>query len=557
MTPANIGRYRIERVLGVGGFATVYLAHDPDLEAWVAVKVMADNLARDPSFRDRFVTEARMMRQLQTPGLVTVYDIGDHQGAPFFVMEYCSGGTLDDRLAAHGRPLTLAEGVDLARAVATSTGPIHRAGLVHRDLKPSNYLIRTLTHRPTVVGHRGASILGAHEELAVADFGLVKVVDQAASRASIAGGTPGYSAPEQFRGDPGVDASADVYAVSAMITAALTGRDPTPVLVPGALAFDPDVLAATGPLATELTRGLAVDPSHRHPDVNHWFRAIEAAVAAGTAPATGAGTGGAPGTVAAPVGPGSWDPPSGPSIGTDDGPGTVVASGPHPMAPPAGRPIGDPGPAWSAPTPDRGDGAVAPTPNSSSTVAPEPDRRGRGPMAVLAAAALVVVGGGAAAAAGLALTGGDDGLITGPRTVPVGQEAAFTTTDGASADWTVNDRVAGDGVTIGVTPSGAGPIDIQLTQGDATRTLRVDAVDHESPIRIEGPAILTVGRPAILTASPPASTRALPPTWVVDGVSFVGPTIEVTATGPGTVTVELRNASTEPVTRTLIAVEAP
>ncbi|MEL7207107.1 MAG: serine/threonine-protein kinase, partial [Actinomycetota bacterium] len=280
MIPDRIGRYQVHSVLGAGGFATVFLAHDPDLEAWVAIKVLADNMARDVDFRDRFVREARVMRQLETPGLVTVYDIGDHQGAPYFVMEYCERGTLADRIDGLGRPLSPAEAYQLAGAIAACTGHIHRAGMVHRDLKPSNYLIRSRRH--TAPAEVGGPVLSPDEELAVADFGLAKVIDRNASQVSIAGGTPGYSAPEQFRGDPSVDASADVYAASAMVAAAVTGRQPTPVLAPGDTAYQSAELQAAGPMAEELRRGLAVDKSLRHADINAWFTALTTTVSGAT-----------------------------------------------------------------------------------------------------------------------------------------------------------------------------------------------------------------------------------------------------------------------------------
>ncbi len=103
-----MGRYRLERVLGSGAFATVWLAEDPALEAHVAIKVLADNWANNADVRERFLAEARLLRRVDDPRLVTVFDIGiseDEEARPYFVMEFVPGGTLADRLdsVSHAR----------------------------------------------------------------------------------------------------------------------------------------------------------------------------------------------------------------------------------------------------------------------------------------------------------------------------------------------------------------------------------------------------------------------------------------------------------------------
>ena len=268
--PESIGRHRVHRVLGAGGFATVYLAEDPSLDAQVAIKVLAPNFAADPDIRARFINEARLMRRLNVPGLVTIYDVDEQQGTPYFVMEYCERGTLADRLTQLGRPTTLEETLGLISSITAATSAIHRAGMVHRDLKPSNYLIR---HTPYSTSVATGDLLATDEELVVADFGLAKIVNLDGTRLSIAAGTPGYGAPEQFRGDPTIDATADVYAATAIVVHAMTATPPRPVVV-DAEPFTPDDLAKTEPLRDQLEQGLSTDRATRPADIEQWQRRL-------------------------------------------------------------------------------------------------------------------------------------------------------------------------------------------------------------------------------------------------------------------------------------------
>ena len=271
-----IGRYRVVRRLGEGGFATVYLAEDMRLDALVAVKLLHRRMADDGEIRARFIREAQIMRRLATPGLVAVHDIDEHDGRPFFVMEYCTGGTLADRLDAVGGRIGVDQALALAGALREATAGIHRAGTVHRDLKPTNYLI---AQRSDHNGKPVSGLLGADEELVVGDFGLAKAIEVDATKLTVSGGTPGFGAPEQFQGDPTVDARADVYSLSAILASALSGDKPQLVLAPGVMPFTEGALAAAGPLAGELARGMALDRTHRHDDVVTWEAALTAAAA--------------------------------------------------------------------------------------------------------------------------------------------------------------------------------------------------------------------------------------------------------------------------------------
>ncbi len=270
----TLGRYWVKETLGRGGFATVYLAEDPALDAQVAVKVLDETLAADASIRSRFIHEARIMRQLAAPGLVAVHDIDEQDSCPYFVMEYCERGTLSDRLAQLSRSATLSEGLQLARVLAAGVSAVHRGGVVHRDLKPHNFMIRRTDARTrTEIG----SLLATDEELVLGDFGLAKIVDQAATRLTLAGGTPGYSAPEQFTGDGSVDATADVYAASVTLVAAMTGVTPERVVDHSRIAFPDDALSAAGPLEAELRRGLAFERSARQRNIDEWYESLVAA----------------------------------------------------------------------------------------------------------------------------------------------------------------------------------------------------------------------------------------------------------------------------------------
>ena len=209
------GRYRIDAPIGVGGMASVYRAADLRLERVVAVKVLLPNLAADPIFAQRFEREALALAASSHPSIVKVFDVepGDPTTGrePFYVMELCDGGSLADRLAAHGR-LQPAELVDVVTAVAAGLSDLHGRGFVHRDVKPHN-------------------ILFDHARARLADFGLARSDhDAELTSLTVTGttvGTLAYIAPEVLRGDPATPAS-DVYALGVVAFLGLTGRLPRP-----------------------------------------------------------------------------------------------------------------------------------------------------------------------------------------------------------------------------------------------------------------------------------------------------------------------------------------
>ena len=249
------GRYELIRPLGHGAMATVDLAHDVELDRPVALKRLAENLARDEELRRRFVREARLAARLAQANVVRVFDVGEDDGRPFIAMEYVEGETLAEVIARRGR-LPAAEAATLGMQICAGLAAAHAAGLVHRDVKPQNLL------------------LGTGGVLKLGDFGIA--VGQEGTRLTLAGtvlGTAGYLAPEQARGEE-VTAAADIYALGAVLYELLTGG---PTRTTGSLAelgaedgFQPPDLAARTPdappeLVAVVTACLSARPEDRPP----------------------------------------------------------------------------------------------------------------------------------------------------------------------------------------------------------------------------------------------------------------------------------------------------
>ncbi|MBM2617863.1 serine/threonine protein kinase [Actinoplanes sp. LDG1-06] len=275
--PSKIGRYRVERRLGAGAFATVWLAEDEALESWVAIKVLADNWSHHPDVRARFEQEAQILRRADSERLVRVLDIGElPDGRPYLVMTYADGGTLAERIEAGPLPITAAVAIalDITRAVAV----LHDSGVLHRDLKPSNVLFHTVRGRRRVL---------------VADLGLAKEIAHA-SGFTVVAGTPGYMAPEQQVPGGGLDVRADVHAIGAMLFQMLTGRTPRKGgtapgkggTAPGKGGSAPSKLrpGVRGNLDRVVQRALETDPARRWPTAAALADALEGAAAPPPAP---------------------------------------------------------------------------------------------------------------------------------------------------------------------------------------------------------------------------------------------------------------------------------
>ena len=210
LAAALADRYRLERVLGAGGMATVYLAEDLKHHRRVALKVLRPDLAATLG-ADRFLREVTIAAGLQHPHVLPLHDSGEAGGFLFYVMPFVDGQSLRDRLGREGE-LPVYEAVRVLRDVADALAYSHKHGVVHRDIKPENVMLS-----------------GRHA--VVTDFGVAKAVSEATGRQQlttigVALGTPAYMSPEQATADPHVDHRADIYALGAMGYELLTGRPP-------------------------------------------------------------------------------------------------------------------------------------------------------------------------------------------------------------------------------------------------------------------------------------------------------------------------------------------
>ncbi|WNV85730.1 serine/threonine-protein kinase [Umezawaea sp. Da 62-37] len=204
-------RFHLEELLGVGGFASVWSAHDAVLDVTVAVKVLADNWTAVPDVRERFLDEVRVLRRVSSPHVVRVYDLAlAADGRPYFAMELADRGTLEERTA--GAPMDLPAALDVLDQVCAGVSALHRAEVVHRDLKPSNILLRQ-------------DIATGREVAVVADLGLSKSLADG-SGFTMAAGSSGYTAPEQRGPGSVVERRTDVYALGALAYRVLTGANP-------------------------------------------------------------------------------------------------------------------------------------------------------------------------------------------------------------------------------------------------------------------------------------------------------------------------------------------
>jgi serine/threonine-protein kinase len=210
LAAALADRYRIDRELGAGGMATVYLAEDLKHHRKVAVKVLRPELAASMG-SDRFAREIEVAARLTHPHILGLIDSGESAGFFYYVMPYVEGETLRDRIARSGE-LPVHEAVRLLGEIADALAVAHRAGVVHRDIKPENILLS-----------------GRHA--LVMDFGIAKAVTEASGRqqmttAGVALGTPAYMAPEQATADPQIDGRVDIYALGVLAYEMLTGLPP-------------------------------------------------------------------------------------------------------------------------------------------------------------------------------------------------------------------------------------------------------------------------------------------------------------------------------------------
>jgi serine/threonine-protein kinase len=264
---ALASRYRVERVLGEGGMATVYLAVDLKHTRKVALKVMRPELAATLG-SERFLREVEIAGRLNHPHILPMHDSGEAEGLLYYVMPFIDGESLRDRIKREGQ-LPVEEALKLAREISEALAYAHAQGVIHRDMKPANVLLSA--------GHA-----------LVADFGIARAVGgDAITHTGLAIGTPQYMSPEQAMGSP-VDGRTDVYAVGAVLYEMLAGDPPfggpnSQAILTRSLTEPPRALTASRPaispaINTLVQRALAKDPEQRFPDAKAFAVALQGGI---------------------------------------------------------------------------------------------------------------------------------------------------------------------------------------------------------------------------------------------------------------------------------------
>ena len=265
--------YRIDSRVGRGGMGVVYHATDLSLDRPVALKVLAENLARDPDFRRRFVSESKLAASLDHPNVIPIHAAGEHDGILYIAMRFVPGDDLRTLLRAQGR-IEPKRAVLLVAQLASALDAAHEHGLVHRDIKPANVLVT------------------AEDHVYLTDFGLSKRVgaDTEATRTGMVLGTLDYIAPEQIRGQA-IGPFTDVYSLGCMITHLLTGQVPFTVPTEEAKMWahfsePPPLPSARVPaLGTAfdaiVTRAMSKHPRDRYPRAGEIGAAMLAAATTG------------------------------------------------------------------------------------------------------------------------------------------------------------------------------------------------------------------------------------------------------------------------------------
>ena len=268
---ALAGRYEIERELGRGGMATVYLVRDRQHERPVALKVLHPELAASLG-AERFQREIRLAANLQHPHILGVYDSGDVDGYLWFTMPFVDGESLRDRINRE-KQLPINEAVRICREAALALDYAHRQGVVHRDIKPDNILL-------------------IDGQAMVADFGIARAAGSGESltQTGMAIGTPGYMSPEQASGETRVDARTDVYALACVLYEMLAGEPPfsgpnAQAVIVRVMTETPRPIAAvrqsvSPALTTAVARAMSKSPADRPKTAGEFAKQLEAAVTA-------------------------------------------------------------------------------------------------------------------------------------------------------------------------------------------------------------------------------------------------------------------------------------
>jgi len=282
LTSSLRDRYAVEREIGHGGMATVYLARDLKHDRRVAIKVLRPDLGVMLG-SDRFLQEIRLTANLQHPHIVALYDSGEAAGLLYYVMPYVEGESLRERLNREGK-LAPREAVRIATDVAAALDYAHRRDIVHRDIKPENILL-----------HEGAVL--------VADFGIARATAAAGgdrlTAVGLAVGTPAYMSPEQAAGTSDADVRSDLYSLGCVLYEMLSGKPPftaptaQQVLSKQVVAEPPPLTESgvhvSGAVTGVVQRALAKEPDARYQTAQEFSVALDAAAVTGAVPAEGSG----------------------------------------------------------------------------------------------------------------------------------------------------------------------------------------------------------------------------------------------------------------------------
>ena len=264
-----IGGYDVERVIGRGGMATVYLARQQSMNRHVALKVLPKQFVNDDTYLQRFEREVAIVSKLEHRNIIPVYDYGEHDGLPFIVMRYMPSGSIDDLLL--DGPMSPEQVLKFVAQIAPALDYAHLKDVLHRDLKPSNVLL----------DDDGGAFL--------TDFGIARLAGDGVSAITTQGvvGTPSYMSPEQAQGKP-LDGRSDLYALGVMLFEMLTGRRPFESETPYSIAVmqvttPPPNLRAINPLVSQavekvVLKSLSKKADDRYPTAVALYEALKTAI---------------------------------------------------------------------------------------------------------------------------------------------------------------------------------------------------------------------------------------------------------------------------------------